>query len=276
MNSPYERRMSAGRLTIAFSAAFLAATSFVAPAAAQTIDGTLMEVESDRPISLGLIIMMTADGDSITSSVTNSDGRFTVESETPGEFVLIASAFGFKETRAGIFELGEGGSMDVEFRVGADAMPIEGILVELQRPAIQHQLVRNGYVRRLQRGTGLFITPYDIEQSSAMRTPDLFRGIPGIAVRTVGGGLFSHTGESIQFTSAQGYCTPTLFLDGARMSPQVVAGQSIESLLPLPTVDAIEIYRRPGEVPIEYAVTSVQPGTEIGTCGVLVVWTKSR
>jgi hypothetical protein len=109
-----------------------------------------------------------------------------------------------------------------------------------------------------------------------MRTPDLFRGIPGIAVRTIGGGLFSHTGESVQFTSAQGYCTPTLFLDGARMSPQVVASQSFENLLPLTDVDAIEIYRRPGEVPIEYAVTSVQPGTEIGTCGVLVVWTKSR
>lgn len=62
MNSPYERRMSAGRLTIAFSAAFLAAMSFAGPAAAQTIDGTLMEVGSDRPISLGLIIMMTADG----------------------------------------------------------------------------------------------------------------------------------------------------------------------------------------------------------------------
>jgi hypothetical protein len=60
------------------------------------------------------------------------------------------------------------------------------------------------------------------------------------------------------------------------MSPQVVASQSIENLLPLTDVDAIEIYRRPGEVPIEYAVTSVQPGTEIGTCGVLVVWTKSR
>ena len=37
---------------------------------AQTINGTLMEVESGQPISLGLVIMMTETGDSVTSGVT--------------------------------------------------------------------------------------------------------------------------------------------------------------------------------------------------------------
>ena len=94
---------------------------------AQTIEGTLLEVETGRPISLGLIIMMTESGDSVTSGVTNAEGRFSVESSEAGSFVLIASAFGFKETAAGVFELGEGGSMDVEFRVAAAPMPIDGM-----------------------------------------------------------------------------------------------------------------------------------------------------
>jgi len=165
--------------------------------------------------------------------------------------------------------------MDVEFRVGAQAMPIDGILVELQRPSIQHQLIRNGYVRRLQRGLGVFITPYDIENSGAIGTPDLFRNIPGVAVRMVGGGLSSHLGESVQMMSATGYCTPTMYVDGQRLTPQVVAAQPIGMLLPLGDVDAIEVYRRPAEIPIEYAGTVRGLGDD-PICGVIVVWTRAR
>ncbi len=261
------------------AAAIVAAlgTGFGASSAhAQTINGTLMEVESDRPISLGLIILMTEQGDSITSAVTDSNGRFRVESDDPGAFVLIASAFGFKETRVGVFELGSGGSMDIEFRVGAEAMPIDGILVELQRPALQHQLVTNGFVRRLQRGTGMFITPYDIEQSSALRTGDLFRGLPGVAVQTVGDNSSTFLGETVRFLSATGYCTPTMYLDGVRLSPAVVSSMAIENLIPIAEIDAAEIYRRAAEVPIEYGATGVSAPDEYGVCGVIVLWTRRR
>ena len=260
------------------SALVLVAGSVSAGAVAgQTINGVLMEVDSDRPISLGLVIMMTEEGDSVTSAVTNARGEFTVSAETPGDFSLIASAFGFKETRVGVFELGPGGSMDIEFRVGPQAMPIDGILVELQRPALQHQLVRNGFVRRLQRGTGMFITPFDIEQSSALTTPDLFRGMPGVSIRPMGGSnAFTFAGETISFLSPNGYCTPTLYLDGVRLSPALVQSQSIDNLIPLAQIQAAEIYRRPAEIPIEYSSTGVQPAEEYGVCGVVVLWTRRR
>jgi hypothetical protein len=268
------RPKMSGRASVALVAIFAAGAAL--PAQAQTIDGTLMEVGTDRPISLGLVIMMTTQGDSVTSAVTDAQGRFSLSAEEPGEFLLIASAFGFKETRAGVFELGDDGQMDIEFRVGAEAMPIDGILVELQRPSIQHQLIRNGYVRRLQRGLGVFITPYDIENSGAVSTPDLFRGIPGVAVRMVGGGLSSHLGESVQLASALGYCTPTMYVDGQRLTPQVVAAQPLGMLLPLGDIDAVEVYRRPAEVPIEYAGTVRGLTNDPGACGVIVVWTKAR
>lgn len=247
-----------------------------APVRAQVINGTLMEVDSDRPISLGLVIMMTVEGDSVTSAVTGSDGRFSVEAEEAGQFLLVASAFGFKETRAGVFELGADGSMDVEFRVGAAAMPIDGILVELQRPSIEHQLVRNGFVRRLQRGLGAFVTPYEIERSNAMSAADLFRGIQGVSVRIRGGGLGSHRGETVQFLSANGYCTPTIYMDGLRLSPQLVASISLDEMIPLNLVDALEVYRRPAEIPIEYSSIGNRVEGETGTCGVVVIWTKHR
>ena len=103
--------------------------AFAAPVTGQTISGTLMEVETGQPISLGLVIMMTEEGDSITSGVTNGQGQFEVTAPDGGSFVLVASAFGFKETPAGVFELGRGGEMDVEFRIAAAPMPIDGLIV---------------------------------------------------------------------------------------------------------------------------------------------------
>ena len=98
---------------------FLSFGLTAAVAQAQTINGTLMEVESGQPISLGLVIMLTEAGDSVTSGVTNGQGRFSVTAPDGGSFRLVASAFGFKETAAGVFELGGDGAMDVEFRIAA-------------------------------------------------------------------------------------------------------------------------------------------------------------
>jgi hypothetical protein len=261
---------------IGLLATLVAALLMPGSVASQAIEGTLMEVGSNRAISLGLVILMTEAGDSVTSDVTDSQGRFRVEAEAGGSFVLIASAFGFKETRAGVFELGDDGEMDVEFRVATEAMPIDGLLVELARPTLQHQLIRNGYVRRLQRGLGKFLTPHDIERAPAMTTADVFRGIPGVHVRTIGGGVNAFQGEAIQFGSPSGYCTPTVYLDGVRLSPSIVSDNPLEHLVPLQSLDAAEIYQRPAEIPIEYASTGVQPLDEGGVCGVIVLWTKGR
>lgn len=264
------------RLLVTAALAFLLGAVAAPAVQAQTIDGTLMEVETGQPISLGLIIMMTEAGDSITSTVTDGQGRFSVSSEEPGSFVLIASAFGFKETAAGVFELGEDAAMDVQFRIAAAPMPIEGILVSLQRPVLEHNLVRNGFVRRITRGLGRFITPADIERSSARTAADLLRGIPGVHITQPGGGLASFQGEMVRMVSQNDYCAPTIYLDGARIAPNMTTDTPLDQLAPLQTIDAIEIYRRPSEVPIEYGMTSSGNAGGRGPCGVLVIWTKTR
>lgn len=256
--------------------ALVVAGGVAAPASAQTMDGTLMEVETDQPISLGLIIMLTESGDSVTSAVTDGNGRFSISSEEPGSFLLIASAFGFKETAAGVFELGEGASMDIEFRIAAAPMPIEGLLVSLQRPVLEHNLVRNGFVRRVTRGLGRFLTPVAIEESEARTAADLFRGVPGVFVVTPGGGLGAYRGDVVRMLAQGDYCAPTIYLDGTRLSPSMTNDTALEALVPLTQIEAVEIYRRPAEIPIEYAMTGSASSSGTGPCGVLVIWTKSR
>ena len=249
--------------------------AFALPVQAQTITGTLMEVETGQPISLGLVIMMTEEGDSITSGVSDGQGQFSLTAPEGGSFVLLASAFGFKETPAGVFELGKDGEMDVEFRIAAAPMPIDGLIVSLQRPVLQHQLVKNGFVRRVTRGLGAFLTPVMIEESTARTSADLFRGIPGVLLQLPGGGLNAFSGEALRMTGTGQFCTPTIYMDGARMSVEMTRDMPIEVIAPLGMVDAIEIYRRPAEIPIEYGMTASGdvPG---GPCGIVVIWSKTR
>ena len=50
----------------------------------------------------------------------------------------------------------------------------------------------------------------------------------------------------------------------------------MSTLIPISELDAVEIYRRPAEMPIEYAGTDHQPREARSVCGVIVLWTQSR
>lgn len=286
-------RRAGGRLLDVSGRVMLAALLACVPggsATAQTIDGTLLDLDTDQPVELGLVLMFTEAGDSVGMAVTDEAGRFTLTSPEPGSFLLLASALGYKETPAGVFELGRDGVLSVQFRIRPQPLPIDALVASVRQPVLQHQLVRNGFVRRLQRGLGAFVTPHDIERSPATSTEQLLEHIPGVRVadvrlvrpQSVPGGDTVLTslprpdvGETVQIRGPGGrWCTPTVYVDGLRsfyttdaLSSSVAV--TLSTLAPLASVEAIEVYRRPAEVPMEYGSV----GTGSGGCGVLVVWT---
>lgn len=251
--------------------------------AAQTIQGVLLDGETRSPVSFGLILMFTEEGDSVTATVSDTDGAFRLSSAEPGGFVLRASAFGYAESQEGVFELGPGGVLDVRYAMRAVPLPIDEIVVTLDRPATLHHLVRNGFVTRLQRGLGLFVTPYDIEQSAVRSTEQLLAGLPGLRVGTAypapSGPLPAgevavlnprpDVGESVLIQGPGGWCAPTLYVDGARVHYDPSGGFTLESVAGIDAIEAIEVYRRPAEIPVEY-----RAGAD-GGCGVLVAWTRT-
>jgi hypothetical protein len=246
----------------------------VVPMSAQTLRGNLLDAASDLPIDIGLIIMRTEAGDSVTYTVTDDQGYFSVTSPDAGSFHLQAWAMGYGESEAGVFDLGMGGELTIEFRMTAEPLPIDPILVALDRPVLEHTLIRNGFLRRHQRATGgHFLTPHDIETSAATTTEDLLAGIPGLTVRPRG--WRSHLGDWVLMRSpAGGWCQPSLFVDGVRVSYDGDGGLSLASVVPLADVAAVEIYRGPTEVPVEYNVTRSGQGPSPGACGILIFWTR--
>lgn len=230
------------------------------PLVAQTISGTLLGRESDQPIDLGFIAMLTESGDSVAVTITNENGFFSVTSPEPGSFLLHASALGYRESVGGVFDLGADGVMQIEFRLERRAVTLEGLVVQAERVAEEPTLVKTGFYDRVRRGLGQFITPGDIAESHALATEDLFFGIPGVSLDYPSGG------RRIVMMGTRGFCSPTIYVDGM----QVVEGE-IESIAPLQTVYAIEVYRRAGEIPIEYS--GVRSGSA-GSCGVILIWSR--
>ncbi|MFI5312469.1 MAG: hypothetical protein ACHQQ3_14625, partial [Gemmatimonadales bacterium] len=66
-----------------------------------------------------------------------------------------------------------------------------------------------------------------------------------------------------------GLCPPPIYIDGQRFAPGADAEQMLATVDP-GDVAGIEVYNRPGNIPIEFG------GTLSEGCGVIVVWTDHR
>jgi len=228
-----------------------------APAQGQTIRGTLMEFGTDESIDLGLVIMISEAGDSITSTLTNNAGYFEVTAPEPGNYLLRAAALGYRETQVGLFELGEGGEISVQFRLWSAPLEIDGLMVEslVQQP----ELVRNGFYRRMQRGVGSFFTPDQVQSAEELRAIEMLQGLPGVRTTVDAEGR-----ERLLLRGASGYCVPTVFVDGVRTEWANV-NMSLDAIVPMEMIYAVEVHRGVTGTPIEFG--------SFNDCGVLVFWT---
>ena len=231
--------------------------------AAQAIEGILFDRVTSQPIDLGLVALLTMEGDSVDWVLSDEEGRFLVRSRGPGEFLLSASALGYRPTVASsVFTLTEGGLTSLEFRVEPLAIEIVGLTIEARSSMLkQAKLVRNGFVERAQRGLGRFITPGDIERTNPMATAELLTRTGRVTTQ------YALGGSRVLMRGPVGYCTPSVYLDGVPIS---MLGTSLDAIVPVSELDAAEVYRSATEAPPQY-----QGGIGgDGGCGIIVLWTR--
>ncbi|MEQ9569840.1 MAG: carboxypeptidase-like regulatory domain-containing protein [Longimicrobiales bacterium] len=230
------------------------------PAAAQSVSGVLLARGTDRPVELALVTLLDLAGDSVAADVTDDRGRFRLEAAAGGDYRLAATALGYRPTiTSSVLELPEGSSMTLEFRIDAQPVEIGGLTVDVTSAAERPRLVQNGFVGRAQGGFGRFLTPADIEAAPVIATSDLLARTGRVARE------YRFGGDRIVMRSPMiGYCSPAIWVDGVRIELQ---GDHIDSVVPLSSVYAVEIYRSGSEAPIEF--NTAQNG-----CGVLVFWTR--
>jgi hypothetical protein len=241
--------------------ASLALASLCLPGArlrAQTLGGTLLDRDTSLPIGFARLVLISESGDSVTATLSNAGGLFSLKAPRPGSYYLKASSLGYQERTVGIFDLGPGGEMSIEFRLPPKPLTLEEIVVRATgRPVQQGALIRNGFYDRMTAGLGRFITPAEIAKSPARRVSDLFYGVGRVEVVPDGGR------NRVMMMNPMGPCVPPLYLDGI----PVINDGDLDAMVLLPDVEAIEVYRGSAELPLQYGGTG-------GACGAILIWTK--
>lgn len=218
------------------------------PLTAQTVRGLVLERVTERPIELGSVWLVELAGDTVAAATSDARGFFSVTADDRGEYRVVVEAFGYRLGSAGPFEL-EGGDLRV-VQINLEPAPVEigGLDVEAEETATPY-LERQGFVERRKTGFGHFIGPRELDELRVVlsSTGDIFYRYPGVGR---GGVMLGSTGVP---------CRPGIFLDGARIEPDVVP--------PLEHLEAIEIYARAVQVPLQYSWSAEG-------CGVILYWTK--
>ncbi len=232
-------------------------------AGAQTVTGRLLESGTDQPVSTGTVALLTEEGALVRTTQSRGSGAFrlSVGADTVGAYLLTAQALGYRNATDGPFRLGPSDSISVDFRIPPHPVVLESLLVRAGQAEVTGEidLVRNGFVDRMRGGLGKFITPGDLERMNPPHLAGLFGRVQGVNIR------YGFGQDRLRMRGSRGWCIPRVYVDGFHRT----AGGFLDNLgLAVPDIEAVEVFRRPAEAPLEYG------GGRMEGCGIILIWTK--
>ncbi len=229
------------------------------PVEGQVVRGVVLAAGTGEPIADATLLLIDPTGAVVATSESGPRGRFALRPEEGGTVRLEVSHLGYAGWRTADFELAVGAMIDVEVRLGVEAIPLEPITV-LARSRMSLGGVAD-FERRSRDPTihGYFLDEEAIARRPASTPSKLVLGAPGMSV-----GVASNAFDRSVILS--GGCPAQTYIDGVRVRQG--GGASIDDLLTTDRIAGVEIYPRRGGAPAQYA-----EATGNG-CGVVLFWTK--
>ena len=228
---------------------------------AQTVRGVVHEVGDLTPVSDARLILRSAEGSVVAVAISDDQGRFVLRADEGGLVRLVVSHLGYADWQTANFALATGATIDVEVKLGVEAIPLEALVVVARNRNDQGRLAGFEQRRADQGGFGgYFVTQFDIERRPVATPSSLVLGTPGMAVRTAGS---SGLDRNLIMT---GSCVATVFIDGVRT--EQTPTHTIDDLLAPDLIAGVEMYPRGFSAPPQYQTAS-EPG-----CGVVLFWTR--
>ena len=246
--------------------ALIAVLATASQASAQTVNGRLLDGQSKRPILLAVVTLMDTAHVLVDRTYTDDQGRFELTAPRAGSYLVAAARDGYQPKVDGVLELPAGSTATITFYLQPLAFRLDTITAQAGSTASTRYLNAQGFYRRQQLGFGHFISPEALNKRVVMNVGDLLRGIPGVYVNSdMRGSIVRFRDLSGQ--SADGYCVPRIFVDGAAVASAGAGGNVvIEDFVDPVDLDAVEVYSRIAAVPLEFG--------SLTNCGVLLFWTR--
>ncbi len=238
---------------------------------AQTIQGTVKDQATGRPIVAAAVELLTDKGKTLDKVLTDSTGAFVIEPDEAGAYGLKASGLGYRTATTAGVAVHYGELVEVTLELAVDAVPLEPLTVTARSFPPNQYLQNAGFYERRRAGVGVFLTREDILRRRPEEFSDLMRTVTGMEV--VPAGVSGRTGYSMTMR-ANRRCQPALVLDG---TPTLVGGQPplrgrdlpLDFVLSPRDIEGLELYKGSAGVPPEYNINNA-------SCGVLLIWTRHR
>lgn len=228
---------------------------FVVPIAAQatqgkgSLSGHVVSSVADAPIA-GASVQLDS---STWSSVSDSLGKFHLDSIVAGVYLLHVKAIGYEEA-AWRIRVHPGQAMDHAFELAPQVVELPGVDVNA-RPGLSARHFAD-FERRRHSGMGIYITQEDIEKTNASSLVDVLVMAHGVEQVCLVNDCVA------KMVRSPPGCYPQYFLDGNESTAYFARHT------PPKDVKGIEIYRGQSETPGEFTGSN-------SACGAIAIWTKS-
>jgi outer membrane receptor for ferrienterochelin and colicin len=161
----------------------------------------------------------------------------------------------------------------VEVRLSAAAVAIEPLRVSPRvEPPKRRNLELNGFYERERMGIGKYVRREDIELRPSQNLAQVLQRVQGAAIQYQGSKQYIYFPRNGRPSLRQSFrgppnnaCLPRLFVDGSRVTYD--AQNDINSVVNPGQVEAIEVFRGPSEIPVQYNDSN-------SMCGVILIWTR--
>lgn len=225
---------------------------------AQQIEGTVIDASTGEAIKQVQIRLLDAAGKERFHVLSGDDGTFTLPVPAPGWYRLRGDELGYATVLSPRVQVGVGEVVQVELHMAVHPVKLEPLVVKKRKVYDVGRLAE--FFERMDRnkklGIGVFVTRDQIESRHAGRTSDYLREIPSVNVLAHG---VHHT---VYMQGVGGPCRPKLVVDGV----EVHGDDELDNLVSAGSLEGMEVYRGPAEMPAAYYDDS--------GCGVVIAWTR--
>ena len=252
----------------------LAALSVAAaPLAAQTVRGKVLDAASGEGIAQAAVQALSADGRDVGHARTAADGSFALQLRAAASVRIQAQRAGYRTTLTDPLPVALREAVEVEVRLSAAAVAIEPLRVTARvEPPKRRNLELNGFYDRERQGIGKYVRREEIEGRPNQNLAQVLARVQGTAIQYQGSKqyiYFPRNGRPVLRQSFRGppqnACLPRLYVDGARVTYD--ANNDINAVVNPGQVEAIEVFRGPAEIPVQYNDSN-------SMCGVILIWTR--
>lgn len=243
------------------------------PLAAQTIlAGTVRQDSTGRPLAGVEVLLVGSD----RNTVTDAAGRYAMSGLPSGRRVAMFRSVGFLPVRMFVL-LGQPDTVWANPMMIARTTELEPLVVTA-KPAAPRGLGVEAFEERRKLGFGKFIDSTDLRRNEHLPLLSLLDRLQGIGFGRYPGELGAVVAVSRRRSGPMGEpCYMTVFLDGVQLyigQAPGLGGVDTERRPPpdlkrfdVASLEAVEVYRGAGELPIEFGGTG-------SACGAIVLWTR--